>query len=116
VSLVVVSGNSCTDTAKVKGAVVVATSPVVIFPTAFTPNGDGLNDIFVPIHGYLSSYEIVILNRNGVVVYRSTNIDEGWDGTRNGKPCLPGMYVYKVKTTLRDKTIHFQYGHVMMYR
>ncbi len=116
ISLIVVTGNSCSDTAKVKNAVVVATVPIVVFPTAFTPNGDGLNDIFLPVHGPISTYEIIILNRNGVVVYKSNNIDEGWDGTRNGKPCLPGMYVYKVMTTLRDKTIHFQYGHVMMYR
>lgn len=116
ISLVVVTGNSCSDTAVVKDAVVVATSPVVVFPTAFTPNGDGINDLFLPVHGYISTYEIIIMNRNGVVVYRSNKIDEGWDGTHNGKPCLPGMYVYKVKTTLRDQTIHFQYGHVMMFR
>ena len=116
VSLVVMTGNSCLDTAKVKGAVTVVTSPIVVFPTAFTPNGDGMNDRFVPVHGVIPEYEIIILNRNGVVVYRSTNIDEGWDGTRNGKPCLPGMYVYKAKTVLRDQTIHLHYGHVMMYR
>jgi gliding motility-associated-like protein len=116
ISLIVMTGNSCQDTAVVRDAVTVVTTPIVVFPTAFTPNGDGINDIFVPIHGVVPEYEIVILNRNGVVVYRSNNIDEGWDGTRNGKPCLPGMYVYKAKTVLRDKTIHYQYGHVMMYR
>lgn len=114
ISLVVVTGNSCSDTARVKNAVVVATSPVVVFPNAFSPNGDGVNDRFLPIHGYLTTYEIIIMNRSGQVVYRSKNIDEGWDGTRNGSPCLPGMYVYKVKTTLRDATIHYQYGHVML--
>lgn len=116
VSLVVMTGNSCTDTATVKKAVTVVTTPIVVFPTAFTPNGDGMNDLFMPVHGYIPAYEIIILNRNGVVVYRSTNIDEGWDGTRNGKPCLPGMYVYKAKIVLRDETVHYQYGHVMMYR
>lgn len=116
ISLIVVSGHSCSDTAKVKKAVTVVTTPVVVFPTAFTPNGDGLNDLFMPVHGIVTTYDIVILNRNGVVVFRSNKIDEGWDGTRNGQPCLPGMYVYKVRTTLRDKTIHYQYGHVMLYR
>ena len=116
ISLTVMTGNSCMDTAKVKNAVTVVVSPIIVFPTAFTPNGDGLNDRFVPVHGYIPKYEIIILNRNGVVVYRSENIDEGWDGTRNGKPCLPGMYVYKVRTILRDQTVHYQYGHVMMFR
>ncbi|MBR3712791.1 MAG: gliding motility-associated C-terminal domain-containing protein [Bacteroidales bacterium] len=116
ISLTVMTGNSCLDTAKVRGAVTVVTSPIVVFPTAFTPNGDGVNDIFVPVHGVIPEYEIIILNRNGVVVYRSKDIDEGWDGTRNGKPCLPGMYVYKAKTVLRDQTIHFHYGHIMLYR
>ena len=116
ISLTVMTGNSCLDTAVVRNAVTVVTTPIVVFPTAFTPNGDGINDIFVPIHGVIPEYEIIILNRNGVVVYRSNNIDEGWDGTRNGKPCLPGMYVYKAKTVLRDKSIHYMYGHVMMYR
>ncbi len=116
ISLVVVTGNSCSDTSKVKNAVTVVTTPIVVFPNAFTPNDDGLNDIFMPVHGIVSTYEIMIFDRKGLMVFNSKNIEEGWDGTYKGQKCLPGMYVYKVKTTLRDETIHYQYGHVMMYR
>lgn len=116
IKLVVTTNNNCSDTAKSAYPVVVISRPIVLFPNAFTPNGDGINDRFMPIHGDILSYKIEILNRLGVVVYVGENIDEGWDGTRHGKPCLPGMYVYKCKITLRDKSMYYQKGNIFLLR
>ncbi|MBP5502991.1 MAG: PKD domain-containing protein [Bacteroidales bacterium] len=116
VSLIVTSPNSCTDTAIVKKAVTVIQSPIVKFPNAFTPDGDGLNDVFVPVHGDIAQYKIVILDRKGQIMYRSTNINEGWDGTRNGHHCPLGVYVYKADIVLRDKSFYQLTGYVVLLR
>ena len=114
--MIVNTSNSCSDTSEVQNEVVVVSTPIVVFPTAFSPNGDGLNDVFKPIHGDVAEFKIVILNRLGVIVYRGNNINEGWDGTRNGRPCPPGLYVWKSTTTLRDKSFFQQQGHVILLK
>ncbi|MEX0811955.1 MAG: gliding motility-associated C-terminal domain-containing protein [Chitinophagales bacterium] len=58
------------------------------FPNAFTPNGDGRNDIF------LEGFDLVIVNRWGQELYQGS---DGWDGTFNGKRVAPGTYFYIVK-------------------
>ena len=116
VSLIVTSANSCTDTSVVKDAVTVIESPIVVFPTAFTPDGDGLNDVFVPVHGDIAQYKIVILDRKGQIMYRGTDISEGWDGTRLGHHCPMGVYVYKADIVLRDKSFYQLKGYVVLVR
>jgi gliding motility-associated-like protein len=70
------------------------------FPSAFTPNGDGKNDIFHSIsYCQVLNYEIEIFNRRGNTVYTSNNPKQGWDGTQNGTPAEIGTYVYFVKAT-----------------
>lgn len=64
-------------------------------PNAFSPNADGLNDLFVPAtKGNPLEYAFVIYNRYGQQVFRTTNIDKGWDGTFNGNPAETGVYYY----------------------
>lgn len=58
------------------------------YPNAFTPNGDGRNDIF------LKGFDLVILNRWGQELYKGI---DGWDGTFNGKKVAPGTYFYIIK-------------------
>jgi gliding motility-associated-like protein len=63
-------------------------------PNAFTPNGDGINDKFnvVGINSNITYYRLEVFNRWGERIYETTRIDQGWDGTKNGKPCKPGVY------------------------
>ncbi len=116
ISLIVTSPNSCTDTAFVKNAVTVIKSPIVVFPNAFTPDGDGLNDIFLPVHGDISQFKIFIFDKKGQLMYKGTDITEGWDGTRNGHPCPTGVYVYKANIVLRDKSFYDLKGYVVLLR
>lgn len=59
----------------------------VSFPSAFTPNGDGRNDVFKPIRiGHHHVYHFKVLNRYGQVVFESNDETKGWDGTLFGVP------------------------------
>ena len=74
------------------------------FPTAFTPNGNNVNDSFGPISVAEPEdlyYELTIVNPNNQVVFHSTNPKEMWDGTFKGVPCPPDTYMYTCKAIVR---------------
>ena len=74
------------------------TADEFFIPSAFTPNGDGLNDLFyVKANFEPRSYELSVLNRNGDLVFISRDINTGWDGKQHGKTLTHGMYVYIIK-------------------
>ncbi|MGX5816542.1 HYR-like domain-containing protein, partial [Chitinophaga lutea] len=64
-------------------------------PNAFSPNGDGKNDIFRPVvRGPMYDYELRIFNRWGELLFMSRDPNEGWDGTYKGQPVDVGTYVW----------------------
>lgn len=72
--------------------------PDIYVPTAFTPNGDGMNDIFRPIPVGIRRIDYFrVYNRWGQLVFQTTQYMKGWNGTFNGKPCDEGGYVWMVK-------------------
>ncbi|MEO6758369.1 MAG: gliding motility-associated C-terminal domain-containing protein, partial [Saprospiraceae bacterium] len=70
----------------------------LLIPNAFTPNGDGLNDVFsvVPFEGLESVVELSIYDRWGAKVYVGSGGAARWDGTINGKPAPSDVYVYRL--------------------
>jgi gliding motility-associated-like protein len=68
----------------------------VFVPDAFSPNGDGYNDILEAKSTQLQSFNFSIMNRWGEVVFHSEDIANGWDGTINGMNAPVGSYVYKM--------------------
>lgn len=70
-------------------------------PTAFSPNGDGINDVLRPsIIGYTQIDAFRIFNRYGQLVYASArNMNPGWDGTLHGKLCDMGTYFWNITAT-----------------
>ena len=98
VSLVVENIYTCTDTAW--SNLFSVYGPVV--PMAFSPNGDGHNDKIHVFGGPFSQFEFTIFNNWGEVIYRSNDITEGWDGTRNGVEQPIGVYVYTVNAIGKD--------------
>ena len=87
-------------------------------PSAFTPNGDGLNDVWKPIGNGLdgSRYEMIVFNRWGDVIFRSTEVERGWDGRdmNNGEFVPAGLYPYKFRIgdTFDEKKEHVYEGSV----
>lgn len=68
-------------------------------PTAFSPNGDGENEIFKPYSNCMQSYIMKIFDRYGERVYEGSEEDEGWDGSFRGKAMNAGVYYYFVEMT-----------------
>jgi gliding motility-associated-like protein len=73
--------------------------PVIYLPNAFTPNGDGINDYFLPVVQVesLDYFRMVIYNRWGIIIYDSTDPVSGWDGLYKGKPVSADLYVYRIE-------------------
>lgn len=69
------------------------------FPNAFSPNGDGYNDIFQAKKGYKSivDFHAYIINRWGQKLFEWTNPADGWDGKYKGKDVSDGVYFLLVK-------------------
>ena len=64
-------------------------------PSAFSPNGDGVNDIFkIPADVTLDLKEFSVYNRWGNRIFTTNNVSKGWDGTFNGKMQDAGVYVF----------------------
>jgi gliding motility-associated-like protein len=86
-------------------------------PTAFTPNNDGLNDFLKPkITGQLLSYNFSIYNRYGQLVFTTTNINNGWDGTVNGIKQPMGSFTWKCSYQFKKENAKVKKGSVLLLK
>lgn len=86
-------------------------------PNAFSPNGDGINEIFRPIAvGVISTDWFRVFNRYGQVMYESNNIQNGWDGTYRGQRQPIGNYIWSIKGKGRDGNLIEMKGNVVLVR
>ena len=94
--LTVTDQHNCVDTASV--LITVIPDVVIYVPNAFTPNADGVNDVWLPI---ISNYgdeffEVVVYSRWGELLFRSNDPNVGWNGKHNGKLVEAGVFTYKI--------------------
>ena len=68
----------------------------VYIPNAFTPDGDGLNDVFIPVGKGITDFTLQIFNRWGELIFESNDSKKGWDGTFKNEAVPTGAYVYKM--------------------
>ncbi len=96
-NLNVINANQCIGNDSVR--ILVADRATFIIPSAFSPNGDGNNDVIRPISaGYPNITFFKIYNRWGQQVFQMFSNDMGgWDGTFNGKMCDPGVYFWHAR-------------------
>lgn len=74
----------------------------IFIPNAFTPNGDGTNDLFEIKYFGIAEYSIVIYDRWGEEIFLSDRPGEAWDGTFKGVPVPDGVYMYRIHVLLED--------------
>lgn len=123
VTLVAINQFNCRDTASKEIKVI----SDIQFPNVFTPNpnggnggsysqGDYSNDVFFPYTAGVVEYDLMIFNRWGELIFRSNDINLGWDGYFNGKLCQQDVYVWKAFVKFFDGRSYRKTGDVTLLR
>lgn len=118
VKLLITDSIGCQDSTVIE--VTVSDSLILTMPNVFTPNGDGINDLFnivISDTNQISTIRGTIWNRWGGLVYESDDLyDKGWDGTYKGKDCSDGVYVYVFNITTNNNKSFKLNGTVTLLR
>lgn len=110
VSLVAVNAQGCRDSTR--AAVCVEEPFAVYVPNAFTPNGDAMNDVFLPLTTVRdpAHFELIIYDRWGTPLHATQDPHQGWDGG----DAPQGVYVWKMWITDSEGNGHQRVGHVLL--
>lgn len=96
--------------------VYVESEAVLFIPTAFSPNGDGNNDVLYVRGKGIQSVKLIVFDRVGEEVFFTTHISNGWDGTFRGKEMNSGVFVYYLEATMRDGRTIVKEGDITLVR
>jgi gliding motility-associated-like protein len=88
------SAGGCADTISYDFEIIGTPVRPVVVPTAFSPNGDGINDVFSILGGPFKTYQLTVYNEWGQEIFTSNEQIEGWDGSYKGNNQPTGSYVY----------------------
>jgi len=89
----------------------------IFIPNAFTPNGNGQNDVlYVRALGNVNLNFFRVYDRWGKIIFETHNLSEGWDGTYNNKPMMPGAYLYEWEATCGSGDLISKQGNVTLLR
>lgn len=100
-----------------KQEVWIFSQPDILVPTAFTPNGDGANDVLLPF--YVSINRLLffrVYDRWGKQIFETSQIGKAWDGTQNGKPMPMDTYVWVAEGISKDGNKVARKGNVTLIR
>ncbi len=110
--LKVTNTSGCMDSAKIK----VIIYKKIYMPSAFTPNADGKNDIFrIPIGTTFDLMDFSIYNRWGKIIFTTTDITRGWDGTYKGVQVNSSVFIYKILGKDKNQEV-FLKGTIILIR
>jgi gliding motility-associated-like protein len=112
----VTNANGCTDRDSLLISIEEKDILAPRLPNAFSPNGDGVNDVFFVRGGPFETIDLMIYNGWGELIFQTTDPEFGWDGTHDGKPAINGVYVYSVIATSVDGIEHDRSGKVTLIR
>jgi gliding motility-associated-like protein len=116
VQLSVVNQHGCVDTTT--NCVVISPIFALYIPSAFSPNGDGKNEVFMAKGNDVKTFEMYIFDRWGMQLFHSSDINVGWDGTvkSSGSICQEDTYVYMIKATDNKNVEHSYTGSVNLIK
>lgn len=103
ISQVVRNDWGCTDSTSY--TYVIAEEIIMHIPNSFTPNGDNINDVWIPVfagEGRIEQYEVVVTSRSGEIVFQSSDSSEGWAGLGerrgpSGNVVINDLYMYHIR-------------------
>lgn len=129
VSLVVTTSQGCVDSLVRENEVTIIGEGQIVFPNAFTPNTGGpigcrtdngydvySNDIFFPVYKGVVKYELLIYTRWGELIFKSNDVDCGWDGYVDGKLAKQDVYVWKAQGKFTNGRAFEMAGDVTLIR
>ncbi len=118
VSLIAYNGSGCIDS--IQKVITVGEGLIYYVPNSFTPNGDNMNEVFLPVFtsGFdEANYELFIFNRWGEVVFTSKDVTEGWNGKYEDEPAPDGVYVWNIRFKhQKDDAFEEIQGHLLLAR
>lgn len=117
VKLSIENENHCLDT--IIHAIKIKPDFLLVMPNSFTPNGDGLNEVFKPgaiIGADEKSYGLFVYNRWGELLYEGHNLTVGWDSYVKGKQVQEGVYTWRVKIKDLEGALHQYAGQVTVLK
>lgn len=120
VSVLMVDDGGCTASDELN--VHVKAREEIYWPGAFSPNGDGINDLWLPValSPQAQLLEAGIYDRWGNLVYSRSNTPlndaTAWDGTMNGDPCQNGVYVYHCRIQIEPGKVVERAGEILLVR
>ena len=88
----------------------------VFLPTAFSPNGDGVNDVLFLRSNFIDAMELTIFNRWGEEVFVSKDQSLGWDGTYKGEMLAPDVYAYTLRVICINQVDYAIRGNVSLMK
>ena len=103
-------------TASYSNLVSVTQTPRLAMPTAFSPNGDGLNDVLQIRGKFIGSFVFTVIDRNGQEVFRSTDRSQSWDGRINGREPVTGAYAWRFESITDEGKPFVQHGAITIVR
>lgn len=95
-------GCQTSNTVQVKATTLNPFGNGIYAPNAFTPNGDGVNDVFLIYGTAIASIRLLIYNQWGSMVFMSSDISKGWDGVYKGAKAPASMYTYALEAIMQD--------------
>ncbi len=90
--------------------------PYLFVPDAFTPNGDGMNDVLYVRGNAVNEVQMMIYNKWGNKIFETNSLDEGWDGTFAGKPLPPDVYSYYLHIKCFNGEDYFKRGDITIIK
>ena len=88
----------------------------IYVPNAFTPNADGLNELFFPVMTGVAKYDISIFDRWGALIFKTADPQNKWDGNYKGAVCKEDVYIWKIQVSFLNGKKKDLIGHVTLYR
>ncbi|HTA82264.1 MAG TPA: choice-of-anchor L domain-containing protein [Bacteroidia bacterium] len=112
--LIVTNIHSCMSSAE--NCVYIEPLFTLYVPNAFTPNHDGLDDVFMAKGGGFKTFDMWIFDRWGGLIFHSNNINKGWDGTVQARKCQEDTYIWTIQTTDNEGNSQNYVGRVSLIR
>jgi gliding motility-associated-like protein len=104
--------NGCQTT----DSIIVLVTGTLYVPNAFTPNGDGINDIFKAAGKNIEEFNMRIFDRWGELIFESFHIDDGWNGAIGNYLVQPDVYIWDIIAKEHTGVAFERRGHVTVVR